>query len=318
MHIKIKDMTEGMKVTGFYSLRDFAIQKSKNGSNYIKAGISDASGSVIAMCWDTKGNHNVTHENIGGIVKVAGVMNSYNGSPQFVIEQIRNITQTDHDQFDMSDLAPVAPIDVNATKGDVEALIESITDDDYRNFAKTLLSSNEKDFISYPAGKSVHHGFKAGLLMHTRNMMVMADLISQMYPGILNRDLLLCGALAHDMAKIEEFDVNDLMLVKDYSAQGQLLGHLYIGAQKAAKIAEDQNLPQEKSELIQHLILSHHGSTEMGSPVSPKCAEAEALHLIDMMDSRMEIYAEEYEDLETGEFSQKANWALSHRIYKPN
>lgn len=317
MHINIKDMTEGMNVTGFYVLRDFATQKSKGGKDYIKASISDSSDTVVAMCWDTKGNYNVTHEDIGKVVKVAGIMNSFNGAPQFVIEQLRNVTEGDADKYDASDLAKVAPIDIDATKQDIETLIESIQDDGYKKFAQALFSSRLDDFLYYPAGKSVHHGFKSGLLMHTRNMMVLADFIAQMYPDIINRDLLICGTLGHDIAKIEEFDVNELMMVKDYSRPGQLLGHLYMGAKYACSIADEVGLEPEKSELIQHLILSHHGSEEMGSPVTPKCSEAEALHLIDMMDSRMEIYAEEYEDLQNGQFSQKSNWALSHKIFKP-
>ncbi len=318
MHTNIKDMSEGMSVTGYYTLRDFALQKSKNGKDYIKASIGDATDTVVAMCWDLRGNYSVTHEDVGKVVKVAGVMNSFNGSPQFAIEQIRNVTDADTDKYDTSDLAKAAPIDINATKADVITLIASIEDADYSKFAEALLDNRSEDFISYPAGKSVHHGFAGGLLMHTRNMMVMADLISQMYPGILNRDLLLCGALAHDMAKIDEFEVNELMEVKDYSKPGQLLGHLYIGARHAHDLARELNIPDEKAILIEHMILSHHGDGESGSPVTPKCAEAEALHLIDMMDSRMEIYAEEYENLSAGEFSIKANWALSHKIFKPN
>lgn len=313
----LSDIAEGASITGFFVLKDFATQKSKGGKDYIKTTISDKSTSVTAMCWEVSGNLGVTRQDIGSIVKIAGTMNSFNGEPQIAITKMRAASEADKEQFDITQLIEVAPIDVEATVSDIETLIASIEDDEYKKFALTLLARFKDKFVSYPAGKTVHHAFRSGLVMHTRNMMVLADFISQMYPDTLNRSLLLAGTLAHDIAKTKEFDVSELMSVKDYSKSGQLLGHLYMGAQIASEIAIEIEMDSEKKLLLEHLILSHHGDGEMGSPVTPKCAEAECLHLIDMMDSRLEIYAEEYKKIEPACFSEKQNWALSHKIYRP-
>ncbi|MBQ3467833.1 MAG: 3'-5' exonuclease, partial [Oscillospiraceae bacterium] len=104
--------------------------------------------------------------------------------------------------------------------------------------------------------------------------------------------------------------------VKDYSVEGQLLGHLVMGAQEIAEVAAELNIPQEKSVLLQHLVLSHHGEPEFGAAVRPMCAEAELLHLIDMVDSRMEIYAETLQTMPSGSFSDRI-YALEKKIYKP-
>ena len=133
---------------------------------------------------------------------------------------------------------------------------------------------------------------------------------------MINRDLLLAGTLLHDIAKIREFRLSSLGMVKDYSVEGQLLGHLVMGAQEIAEVAAELNIPQEKSVLLQHLVLSHHGEPEFGAAVRPMCAEAELLHLIDMMDSRMEIYAETLAEMEPGSFSGRI-FALEKKIYKP-
>ena len=152
--------------------------------------------------------------------------------------------------------------------------------------------------------------------MHTVNMLRAAAYLAELYEEVINRDLLLAGTPLHDIAKIREFSLSPLGMVKDYSAEGQLLGHLVMGAQEIAAAAEELEIPREKALLLQHLVLSHHGEPEFGAAVRPMCAEAELLHLIDMMDSRMEIYAETLQTLPAGSFSERI-FALEKKIYKP-
>ena len=168
---------------------------------------------------------------------------------------------------------------------------------------------------SIPAAKSVHHAFLGGLLMHTGNMMRIADFLAGMYADTVDRSLLLTGALLHDMAKEQEFAFSQLGLATDYSVKGQLLGHLVMGAQETARVAEELGVPEEKSVLLQHLILSHHGEPEFGAAVRPLCAEAELLSLIDAVDSRMEIYRETYDTMEVETFSPRI-FALEKKVFK--
>ncbi|MBO2528197.1 MAG: CMP-binding protein, partial [Clostridiales bacterium] len=134
------------------------------------------------------------------------------------------------------------------------------------------------------------------------------------YADTVDRDLLLAGTLLHDFAKEEEFSFSELGLVTEYSRKGKLLGHLTMGAQEIAEIAKEKDIPEEKSVLLQHMLLSHHGEPEFGAAVRPQCAESELLSLIDMIDSRMEIYRETFASVPVGEFSPRV-FALDKTIY---
>ena len=150
--------------------------------------------------------------------------------------------------------------------------------------------------------------------MHTWYMLRTADFLAGLYKDVINRDLLMAGTLLHDFAKAEEFAFSELGLVTEYSTKGQLLGHLVMGAQQVAKAAEELGVPEDKSVLLQHMLLSHHGQPEFGAAVLPQCAESELLSMIDMIDSRMEIYQEAMEETPVGEFSKRI-FALEKRIY---
>ena len=169
--------------------------------------------------------------------------------------------------------------------------------------------------MTIPAAKSVHHGFLSGLLMHTHNMLKTADYLSKLYGDTVDRSLLLAGVCLHDLGKEREFQYSELGLVTEYSVEGELLGHLVMGAQEIGDACGELSVPEEKAVLLKHLILSHHGEPEFGAAVRPICAEAELLSLIDKIDSRMEIYRENLETLDVGEFSQRI-FALDNKIYR--
>ena len=178
-----------------------------------------------------------------------------------------------------------------------------------------MLDAHGEALAAIPAAKSVHHAFLGGLLMHTANMMRIADFLAGMYPETIDRSLLLCGTLLHDMAKEREFVFSQLGLATDYSVKGQLLGHLVMGAQEAAETAQRLGVPEEKSVLLQHLILSHHGEPEFGAAVRPVCAESELLSYIDMIDSRMEIYREVLGATPLGGFSDRVFALDGKKLY---
>ena len=152
--------------------------------------------------------------------------------------------------------------------------------------------------------------------MHTATMMKTADFLASVYGDIIDRSLLLAGTFLHDIAKEKEFTFSELGLVTEYSVKGQLLGHLVMGAQEVASVAAELGIPDDKSVLLQHMILSHHGEPEFGAAVKPICAESELLSQIDMIDSRMEIYRETLANLQPGEVSGRI-FALDKRIYRP-
>ena len=310
-NLTVADMQLGDEVEGFYLLASASLRSTNAGKPYLTGTLSDRTGTVELVVWDYTGALNA--ESAGTVVKVRGKVSEYRGSRQFAAVRIR--PAEGNDRYSLDDLVPTAPIDRDAALREVEALVASMEDADYRRVAETMLARRRESFARIPAAKSVHHGFVGGLLMHTANMLRTADFLAAQYGEVICRDLLLCGTLLHDMAKAEEFCFSPLGLATDYSLEGQLLGHLVMGAQEAAAIGEELGLPREKSVLLQHMILSHHGEPEFGAAVRPMCAEAELLHLIDMIDSRMEIYAETLAEMEPGSFSPRI-FALEKKIYK--
>ena len=263
------------------------------------------------MVWDYAGP--ISGADTGKVVKVRGEISEYKGSMQITVEKIR-LAGAD-DRYDVAALVPTAPIDADATLRDVRELVASIKDKDYRLIAETLLNRNLEAFMTIPAAKSVHHAFLHGLLMHTSYMLKTADFLSNLYGEVVNRSLMLTGTLLHDFKKREEFGFSELGLVTEYTVKGQLLGHLVMGAQEIAGVAIELGIPEEKSILLQHMVLSHHGTPEWGAAVRPMCAEAELLSYIDLIDSRMEIYKESHETTPIGEFSDRIFALDGKRIY---
>ena len=310
---KIADMRSGDIVEGFYILKGAYPKTTAAGKPFLSASLADASGVIDAKVWDYTGPIGVADE--GRIIKLRGTVSEYRGTPQIVIDRLR--LRTESDPVELSALVPVAPIDADAYLQKVDDLLDSMEDADYQRLCRELLRRHLSDFQQIPAAKSVHHGFLRGLLMHTVDMLTMADFLAGQYRAVIDRDLLLTGTLLHDFAKSKEFAFSELGLVTNYSTGGQLLGHLVMGAQEVADTAKELGIPNDKSMLVQHMILSHHGEPEFGAAVRPLFAEAELLSCIDMIDSRLEIYREVLNDLSVGEFSDRI-FALERRVYKPH
>ena len=307
----INMMQIGDDVEGFYILKGAYPKVASNGRPFLNATLSDKTGAIEAKVWDYPGPINGSDE--GKVVKIRGSVSEFRGTPQVTIEKIR--LAVDNDQYDVSALVPVAPIDTDAMLSEVRGLLNSIADPDYRRVALELLRRHEDAFKRIPAAKSVHHGFLNGLLMHTGNMMKIADFLAGLYADTVDRSLLLAGTFAHDLQKETEFVFSELGMVTDYSMKGQLLGHLVMGAEEVAEISKELNIDGEKAVLLQHMVLSHHGEPEFGAAVKPMCAESELLSYIDMIDSRMEIYRETLENMNPGEFSNRI-FALEKRVYR--
>ena len=307
----IQAMTPGDEVEGFYILKTATPKVAVNGKPFLTGAISDRTGAMELKVWDYTGPLSAADE--GTVVKVRGTVGEYRGTPQFTAGRIRPAAEDD--PVDVSALVPTAPIDRRRVMEELRETVNTIADPDYRAVAEDMLTAHGDALEAIPAAKSVHHAFLGGLLMHTANMLRLADFLAGMYPETVDRSLLLAGTLLHDMAKEQEFVFSQLGLATDYSVRGQLLGHLVMGAQETAAAAARLGVPEEKSVLLQHLILSHHGEPEFGAAVRPLCAEAELLSLIDAIDSRMEIYRETYETMDADTFSPRI-FALEKKIFK--
>lgn len=309
---RIEDFASGDRVEGFYILKDAVLKVTVSGKPFFSGALMDRTGSIDLKIWDYSGPIGADPGDSGKVVKVRGEVSEYKGNLQFTASHIRFSQETD--DFDPSGLVPVAPVDAGAEYRLVRELVASMEDSDYRRVAEEMLNRHEQAFRKIPAAKSVHHSFLSGLLMHTCNMMRLADFLAGQYRDVIDRSLLLTGALLHDFAKEQEFAFSQLGMVTDYSVKGQLLGHLVMGAGEAAEVCRQLEIPEAKSILLQHLILSHHGEPDFGAAVRPMCAEAELLSYIDLIDSRMEIYAETLPTVPAGSFSGRI-FPLDKRIY---
>lgn len=308
---RICDLVPGDEVEGFYLIRNASLRVSSSGKPYLSATFSDISGSIEAKMWDYSGP--VSSNDDGSVIKIRGEVGEYKGTPQLTLKKIRTVAEGD--RYDVSRIIPTAPVDPEKELEYVQNLVASIEDEDYRRVCEIMLDRHVVSFCRIPAAKSIHHSFVSGLLMHTANMLRIADFLStKIYPDAVDRSLLLAGTLLHDFAKEKEFEVSPLGSVKGMTTEGVLVGHLVMGAEEVGRIGEIYGIPQEKTLLLRHMILSHHGQPEFGAAVIPCIAEAELLSYIDLMDSRMEIYAETFESLPTGTFSDRI-YALEKRIY---
>ncbi len=310
--LPIARMARGIDIEGFYLLKSAFPKVTVSGKPFLTAVLADESGTIEAKVWDYSGP--IGERDAGKVIKVRGSVSDYRGALQVTVDKLRLATEDDH--VDVSRLVRVAPIDRAGAYADITRLVSTLEDADYRAVCEEMLRRHEDAFRTIPAAKSVHHSFLSGLLMHTYNMLRLADFLAAQYADSVDRSLLLAGTLLHDFGKEREFTFSELGLVTDYSTKGQLLGHLVMGAQETAEVAEMLGIPEEKSVLLQHLLLSHHGEPEFGAAVLPQCAEAELLSLIDQIDSRMEIYREALAPLKSGEFSQRIFALDNRRIYK--
>lgn len=304
----IADLEAGDEIEGFYILKTAQLKTSNNGKPFLAGAVADCSGTIDIKFW----NYSCPQEE-GVVIKLRGSVSDYRGTLQLILTDLRPAREDD--RYDLRDLVPTAPIDADAGWQELLEMAGRIGDPDYRSICQSLLKDNEDRFRMLPGGKSMHHSFLNGLLMHTLYMARTAEYLAGLYSDVVDRDLLLAGTILHDVAKCREFVTSPLGLVTEYSVPGELLGHLVMGAQAISDAAGKLGVPEEKSLLLQHMVLSHHGEPEFGAAVRPACAEAELLSLIDLVDSRMEIYKEAMEETEPGRFSKRI-FALDKKIFR--
>ena len=238
-NVPVSAMALNDEIEGFYILKSANPKVTANGKPFLTGALSDRTGVMEMKVWDYAGPLTAADE--GKVVKVRGTVGEFRGTPQFTASRIR-LAAAD-DQVDPASLVPTAPIDREAAMAALQKWAASIEDEDYRAVAEAMLERHGQALERIPAAKSVHHAFLGGLLMHTANMMKLADFLAELYRDTIDRSLLLAGTLLHDMAKEQEFVFSQLGLAMDYSVKGQLLGHLVMGAQEAARVAETLHVP---------------------------------------------------------------------------
>ena len=301
----LSDIKRDDRFEGYLIVRSAEQRASANGKNYLDMTLADKSGSINAKMWDGT----VQPPLAGSIVKVRATGNEFNGRMQLRVEKIR--AAENRDPVDMSALIPCAPRDPNEMLGEVVRAADHIADPDLRRITCELLDRAGDKLLTFPAAKQMHHAERGGLLHHTTTMLRAANAIMTVYPQ-LNASLLTAGVIVHDLAKIDEMDADTLGLVSDYSVDGKLIGHIVRGVVNIQLAAEKTKASPGKALLLQHMVLSHHGIPEYGSPLAPKFPEAEVLNTIDTLDARLYEMDEALSRAIPGGFSEKV-WGLDNR-----
>ncbi len=303
--MNFKILPNGM-CDGFVILKKCEVKNSKNGSAYLDLILGDKDGEIPAKLWDYTDNGLFEAEMI---VKVRGTIEQYNGKDQFRIAQIRPVASTD--EYNIADLVPASEIGGEQIFNMLLRRVNAFKDNDLKSIVLSILEDKKKLLINCPAAFRLHHAMVGGLMLHTMSIVRMAEEICQIYPNI-DKELLLSGAILHDTAKTWEFELSKTGLVKGYSTEGELIGHLVKGAMYVENTANRLGIKSEKVVLLQHMILSHHGVPEFGSPVRPMFLEAEILSALDSLDATIFEINNATGKVKPGEFTDR-QWALDNR-----
>ena len=225
MNFKVIDEKNGT-VQGYALVRSCEKKTSKNGSFYLDIILSDSDGEINAKVWDYKGD-DASMPVVNTVILVRGLISTYNNAPQMRIDRYRQSEEKDN--INMADFVPSAAYSDKDMLAKVHSYIDSMRDDDIRRLCNAVVADFGEKMSIWPAAYKLHHAIRGGLLMHTLSIMKMADAVASLYASV-DRDLLLCGALLHDVEKLTEYNVSSAGLVESYTVRGTLVGHLVGGA----------------------------------------------------------------------------------------
>ncbi len=288
----IETLREGEAIREIYLCKQAQILKSKTGKNYMSLVLQDKTGRVDGKIWDL--GPGVGHFEPLDYVKVEAQVTVFNSANQL---NIRTIRKAESGEYDVSNYMPSTTQDVKAMYAELMKFIESVKQPHLKQLLLSFFSEPDfaRKFQAHSAARSVHHGFVGGLLEHTLGVTRICNYLSRNYP-VLNRDLLLAGAMFHDIGKLEEISE---FPENDYTDDGNLLGHIFIGAEMVGmRIREIPGFPKPLAAELRHCILAHHRKPEFGSPKVPALAEAMALAMADDLDAKMEQFTELFQSAE--------------------
>ncbi len=280
--IFIADLQEGQQVEEVFLVARKNLAETKAGKPYLALTLMDRSGEIEARLWDNAASFD-PHAAVGAYVRVKGQARPYRDQLQLTLGSLQ---QVDASKVSVVDFMPSGNRSVKEMKMELAGIITSVAHPGLRRLLETVFSGETlQQFSTAPAAKKMHHAYLGGLLEHTLSVTGLALALADHYPG-LDRDVFVTGALLHDLAKIREFSY--VAPPFDYTDQGRLMGHLVIGVDMVRRAAAGiDELEQDCLDQVCHLILSHHGRFEFGSPVLPMTQEALLLHHIDDMDAKM-------------------------------
>lgn len=302
----VMDSTNDM----FLMIKSIDKKLTAKGLPYLDLMLCDKTGEISSKLWDY---HEELHGmfEVGDIVKVRGTVSQYNGADQLRVERIRKVNASD--DVDPADFVPSADVGGEDMYNELLEIAGSFSDGEIKSLVTAIYEDCKDKLIYWPAAFRLHHAIRSGLLYHTLSIVRLAQSVCRIYPSV-NSDLLIAGAMLHDIAKTDEFLVNDAGTATGYTLEGNLIGHLAKGAIMIDRYAEKLGVSEETKLLLQHMVLSHHGEPEFGAAVRPMFLEAELLSELDLMDARIYEVAEAVGNAESGGYTSRL-WALDNRKF---
>jgi 3'-5' exoribonuclease len=291
----VSDLRDGARVDDFFLICSKSLGHTQDGSPYVRLKLGDRTGTIDAIKWDAS---ETMYSGLSGddFVWVRGTVTTYNEKLQIKIDSFRRYT----DKADPADFLPRSERDIDEMLSEMLAIVASVRHPHLRELLDSFFGDQEllSKFSTAPAAQKIHHGYIGGLLEHSLSVAKMSDLAASHYPRV-DRDLLVTGAILHDIGKIEEFCWDKSI---KYSNTGHLVGHIVTGALMVEKAAERINgfHPLLKLTLM-HMILAHHGQKDWGSPKRPKSIESLVLHYIEDLDAKVNTFQQAVGGPEAGD-----------------
>ncbi len=304
----IQEYKEGNKFYGIYLCKSKQILKTKVGKTYYSLLLQDKTGTIDAKVWEL--NNGIDNFETMDFIMVDGMVTTFQGSRQVNVTRIRRAQEG---EYDPAEYIPASKYDREEMFQALRKIVMTIAEPHLRKLAEKFFIKDTafiEEFKQHSAAKSVHHGFVGGLLQHTLAVARICEFIASNYP-VIDRDLLVTAALFHDIGKmweLSEFPSNE------YTDEGQLLGHIFLGAEIIGReAAQIPGFPKALEAELRHCILAHHGELEYGSPKKPAIAEALALAFADNMDAKLETITEIYEKADA-----TTEWLGYNRLIESN
>jgi 3'-5' exoribonuclease len=299
---------ENQAVTAFFAVKSKQLRSRKDGGQYMAVTLGDRTGQIESRMWENFAEAAPGFET-GDVVKVRAEVCRFNDRLQLNLEKLRPATA---DEFELADYVPQTSKDVDELWSALVRSVDSFTDPWLQVLVRSFLNDPllATAFHEAPAAKSLHHAWIGGLLEHVVSLVGICDLAAHHYPEI-NRDLLLTGAILHDIGKLEELRWGTTF---DYTLEGQLVGHITLGVVMIEKkLATLPGFPPQLRMLVEHIVLSHHGKLEFGSPKLPMIPEAVLFHYLDDLDAKMHTMRGEFDrhQAQGGEAGEMTDWVRS-------
>ncbi len=281
----IEGLKEGDRFDDIFLVKSSRLSETRAGKPYMILAVMDKSGEISGPVWDQAEElYKICSE--GKFVRIRGVVQSYRDQKQLKVEQLTAVME---DDVQLSDFIVASSHDLGKMADDLQELVRTVTDPYLKKLLNHFFKKDEgwQKFQVAPAAKGIHHAYVGGLLEHALSVGKLADAMAFHYKGV-NRSLLIAGALLHDIGKLEELEM--VVGLVSYTNRGRLKGHLVIGSEMIEAAAKKiKDFPPDLLEQLQHMILSHHGRLEFGSPTVPMTVEAFILSSIDDLDAKMNL-----------------------------